>query len=531
MTVAHLYYVALSFLSGVLLTSFIFFTIPFLITLVLVATVLLIIFYSTLGKQRDTVFFWVALSILFFSVGGLRMEQATHKLNQTTLHNLVETEVILEGIVKEEPIKSETSLTFYVTLSDTVLMVRTDAYTSVNYGDVVQVSGKLTKPDDFETDLGRTFAYTKYLAVRGVVYQVELAKVKIISTGAGNIIVHQLFKFKEKFLNGLYGVLPEPASGLAAGLVLGVKDALGNDLEKVFRQAGIIHIVVLSGYNVMLVVIFVMLILKPFLSKHWRLWVGIISIILFALLVGLSATVVRACVMASLLLIMETFGRTYIILRGLILSAVGMLLINPLLLAFDIGFQLSFLATLGLILIAPWLEEKFSKIPNPYEMRNFLIATIATQLAVLPLLLFQIGEVSLVAIVVNVLVLPLVAVVMLLILGVGLASMFLPTLATFIGYGAYALLMYIINIATLFAGLPFASVKVPAFPWWVMIFMYVGLFIWYWRLQKNQKDIDVVTETDLLAGWEIVEDIEEDNEIKTGETKKFSPADIPIFFR
>ena len=523
MTIAHFYCAALSFLLGILFTSFIPLTLSFLVTLFLIAAVLLVLVHHTKSEEINWSFFWLGLGLLFFTFGGLRVEQAMYTIQTTSLHELVGTEVVLEGVLRQEPIKSETATTLYVTLPDSILLVRTDVYADIKYGDVVSIKGELTRPEDFETDLGRTFAYTKYLAARGVLYQVEFAQVEVVRSGEGNVIVHNLLNFKENFLNSVYGVLPEPAAGLAAGLVLGVKGALDKELETVFRQAGIIHIVVLSGYNVMLVVVFVMFLLKHFLSKRFRLWAGLSAIILFALLVGLGATVIRASVMAALLLIMETLGRTYIILRGLLLAAVGMLLLNPLLLAFDIGFQLSFLATLGLILVAPWLETKLAKVPNPYEVRGFLVATIATQLAVLPLLLFQMGEVSIVSVVVNVLVLPLVPVAMLFTLLVGLSGLWLPVLAEVFGAAAYTVLMYIIGVATWFADMPYASVAVPSFPWWVMILMYLGGALWYWRLQTR---IEVMPESNLVSDWEIVEesDVETTANTKAGEPHKDSPA-------
>lgn len=533
MTIAHFYCAALSFLLGVLFTSFVPLTLPFLTTVCVIAGALLVLVHVTKPEGVNWFFFWLGLGLLFFSLGGMRVEQSVYTLNQTMLHEAVGTEVVLEGLVREEPVQSETATTLYVTLSDTTLLVRTDVYADVQYGDLIRVTGTLTRPEDFETDLGRTFAYTKYLAARGVLYQVEFAGVEVVAAGEGNPAIHHLLAFKKTFLGSVYGVLPEPAAGLAAGLVLGVKGALGEELETIFRQAGIIHIVVLSGYNVMLVVIFVMFLLKYFLNKRWRLWVGLVAILLFALLVGLSATVVRASVMAALLLLMDTLGRTYIILRGLLVAAIGMLLLNPLLLAFDIGFQLSFLATLGLILIAPWFETKLAKVPNPFEVRNFLVATIATQLAVLPLLLFQIGEVSLVSVVVNVLVLPLVPVAMLLTLLVGLAGLWLPSLATLFGFGAYAILAYIIGIATWFSGLPFAAAAVPSFPWWVMVLLYVGGGVWYWRRQVR---VGVLPVSDAVADWEIVEEVElvpvvVQSKTKAGESQEDSPATIPIFFR
>lgn len=531
MTIAHFYCAALSFLVGVLFTSFIPLTLPFLTLCVFVATILLLLVRLTPKEKVIPLYFWMALSFLFFALGGFRVEHSLYSLEQTVLHQDVNKEIVLEGLVKQEPVVSTKAKTLYVKTTDSIVLVRTDVHFAVAYGDLVRVSGVLSQPKDFQTDLGREFAYTKYLQARGVLYQVDYAEIQILKSNQGNQVISQLLKFKEKFISVIREYLPEPASGLATGLVLGVKGALGEDLEAAFRQSGIIHIVVLSGYNVMLVVIFVLFILKRFLGKRGQLYFGLLAILAFALLVGLSATVVRASLMAALLLIMSTVGRIYIILRGLLLVAVTMLLFNPLLLAYDIGFQLSFLATLGLILIAPWLESKLANLPNPYDAKSFLIATIATQIMVLPLLLYQIGEVSLVAVVVNVIVLPVVPVVMLLILLLGMAGLWLPVIAPVISFCAYLLLMYIIGVANWFSSLPYAALAVPAFPWWIMLSMYLVGFWWYFKYLKGGEGEAI--EMDSLAGWTIVEDeaITPSQNIKEVESKTDSTSDTPIFFR
>ena len=188
--------------------------------------------------------------------------------------------------------------------------------------------------------------------------------------------------------------LPEPEVSLGAGLLLGVKQALGTDLEADFRTAGIIHIVVLSGYNLMLVGIFISFLLSFFLSQRPRLICSMVAIVIFAILVGLSATVVRATIMALLMLFAGTSGKRYLVLRALMFAGLVMLLINPLLLVHDVGFQLSFMATLGLIVIAPLLQDKLASLPWQRVIKEYLLPTLATQIMVLPILLYQIGQFS-----------------------------------------------------------------------------------------------------------------------------------------
>lgn len=463
-----------------------------------------------------------SLALLFFGLGVLRMETAMWQVSDTLP---VDEEVEIIGTIVRYPELREKNIHAYVRLqsvnlmpTDEVVLAYIDRNYAVAYGTTVTLRGSLQQPEAFETDLGRTFAYPEYLRAQGVslvMYYPEMTTAAQSEAGLGV----WLFRFKDWFKKAVEQVIPEPAVGLGEGLLLGEKSGLGGRLEEVFRRTGIIHIVVLSGYNVMLVVVFVMTMLSYLFGKRVRIVFGLVAILAFAVLVGLSATVVRASIMAALLLVSQATGQTYAVLRALFLAALLMVLWNPYLVAFDPGFQLSFVATLGLILLAPKLEERLTVVPEIIGLRSFLVATLATQFFVLPLLLYQIGEVSLVSVIVNVLVLPMVPVAMLLTFLAGLTTLLSETLALFVGYVAYLSLQYILMVATWFSTLPFASYSVPPFGFGWVIFGYGVLGAIVWRLHVSKK------EEDTLAGWVIVEETED------GSALRADPSRESIFFR
>jgi competence protein ComEC len=296
-------------------------------------------------------------------------------------------------------------------------------------------------------------------------------------------------------------------------LLLGVKTGLGEEYEAAFRETGIIHIVVLSGYNIALVIAFVLYALAFCMPLRGRLVCGLIAIVCFALLVGLSATVVRASIMAALLLCAQLIGRTYDVVRALLLAGVLMLVHNPFLLVYDVGFQLSFMATLGLIVLAPWIEERLARVPTIFNVREYVTATIAAQVFVTPLLLYHIGQFSVVALLVNVLVLPMVPVAMLLTFCTGMIGFVSTSLAEIVAYPTYLTLSYIIYIADWFASVPFASFIVPTFSFWWVVGVYVCFAsVWYWYMrvyrpgyvQKLYEERDSVTPQ--VRAWTIVEE-------------------------
>lgn len=447
--------------------------------------------------------FTLSLACFCISLGLLRTDFAQQRLNQSPLEQSLGQSVNLVGVVEREPEKRETSTHLYVTVDDDVLLVTTDRHAGVLYGDEVRIKGVLEQPKSFTTELGREFNYPGYLLAKGVEYKISFAEVEVLAASKGNPVINFLLVQKHRLMDGIEQVLQEPQAGLGEGLLLGVKQALGKELEEAFRTTGIIHIVVLSGYNVMLVVAFITFLFSFFLPRRARLFAGIVAIILFALIVGLSATVVRACIMASLLLIAQAYGRTYDVTRSLLFAGVVMVAIHPFLLVYDIGFQFSFMATVGLLLVAPRFEQLLVEGVPSIGVKEFFVATVATQIAVLPLLLYYIGEVSLIAVVVNVFVLPVVPAAMLTTFLAGIVALVSIPLALPIAFVAHSILLYITTVATFFATIPFATVGVSSVTvLWVFV-LYAGMGgVLIWLAHKTQA-----TPT-LTKGWIIEEEKE-----------------------
>lgn len=518
------YIILISFLLGVALATLLGASLPTVTWFCLIAFGLMVVGSRRSEVPTSTAIITLSLATLALALGMLRFEMASWQFGHSALEQYVGQEISVVGEVVKEPEVKEQTNKLYVKTGEGIILISADKYTSVAYGDEVLVQGTLKKPEAFDTELGRTFNYPAYLLVRGVEYQISFAEITVESHGHGSPFLAALFNLKHTLMRSIESVLQEPYAGLGQGLLLGVKQAIGEDLESAFRTSGIIHIVVLSGHNVMIVVTFVLLLLSFFLAKRARIIVGLGAIVCFALLVGLSATVVRASIMASLLLFADFIGRRYDLTRALLFAGAVMVFLNPYLLIYDVGFQLSFMATLGLILVAPMFESFITDGFAKLTVKDFLISTIATQIAVLPLLIYHIGEVSLVAVAVNVLVLPIVPFTMLLTFLSGLIALVSVPLALPISFLAYLTLRYIIEIATFFASLPLASFVIPPISAWWMLVMYVLLAYVVYRfktgpVEKNETDDWIIEEEEELS--------------KTGATQNVAPAqpELPIFFR
>lgn len=363
---------------------------------------------------------------------------------------------------------------------NTRVLIRSPLYGTYEYGDIVHVRGKMKIPEDFETDYSRTFEYRNYLRKDDIFYTMSFVQLKILEKKETTGLYKNLLQFKNSFLSSLNKNIPHPESALAGGILLGVKQSLGKNIEKVFVDTGLIHIVVLSGFNVVIIVKFFEYILGFFLSRKYIFWPTVIAIILFVLLVGAQPPVLRASIMGIIGLLAFQKGSRYDIVRALIFAGLIMVAINPRILLWDVSFQLSFLATLGLIFLSPVVERWFRWIASKklLPLKEALVATVCAQIAVLPFLLWKIGLLSTIAPLANALVIPFIAPAMAASFVVGLVGMFSGILASIVAVPTTLLLSGVVNLASLLASLPFATFEIVQFPLWFMFLCYAGIITW-----------------------------------------------------
>lgn len=533
-----LYTIVAGFLGGIGAMSLITISYKVLVVILLVSLVIAMVG----ARTRSVRALLISVLLLAGVCGAVRFDSVAWHTHSEIFFPYVGSEVTLTGIVVREPEHRARTTHVYLmvrTINDLPATGQVLAYVDrtavVSYGDVLTLSGELDRPESFETDLGRTFNYPDYLSARGVWNVLYYPQLTVHDSGQGNYFVQKLLLLKHGFIQKIELLLPEPQVGLGEGLLLGVPSALGESWEAAFRRTGIIHIVVLSGYNIMLVVVFVMAVVSYVCGIRGRMIFGVAAIIAFAVIVGLSATVVRASIMAGLVLFARGFGQSYQVMRALWLAAGLMVAMNPYLLLFDPGFQLSFLATFGLLLLGTPLATRLTYVPTQFGIREICTATIATQIFVLPFLLYQIGEFSVVAVLVNILVLPMVPVAMLLTFLTGVIAVVLPVMVMPVTYLTYAALSYILYVAAWFSTLPFASFVVPVFPLWAMLVSYGVIGCGAWYITQRDGKAAVVRNSKTLSDWVIETESENSLQEKGGavhtEVSPVATEKIPIFFR
>lgn len=353
-----------------------------------------------------------------------------------------------------------------------------------HYGDEVTFRGKLTKPENFTTDTGKEFDYINYLKKDGIFYLVNYPEITVLSQGGGNPVKRVLFSFKENFLEKINFTIPEPESLLMGGLILGEKAAFSQELRDQFVDTGTIHIVALSGYNITIVAEWVMR-LFSFLPFLFSIYVGIFAIFLFVLMTGGASTAIRAGIMAVLALIARATSRNYDIGRALLLAGVLMIAINPMILRYDVSFQLSFIATVAVIYLSPKMEKYFTWVTKRFGLRDVVSVTFSAYVFVLPFILYKMGNLSLVALPANILVLPLIPFTMLLGFLTGFVGLFSYFLSVPVGFVSYLFLHYELGVIDFLAKIPFASLTIPNFPLFLTIAIY--LYFIYRLFGRNIK--------------------------------------------
>lgn len=388
----------------------------------------------------------------------------------------------VEGIISDAPdvrLKNQ-HLIFTPTGQETDILLIIPKDIEFFYGDKIKVTGILEEPENFITTSGKEFNYKGYLANQNIYFIINNAEIEINSHNNGNFLKSYLFKIRNLFVKNIGKVILPPESDLAGGLILGVRGGFDTDTRDEFISTGTIHIIALSGYNVTIVAEWIMKIFKIFFSQFISIVLGIIVIILFILMAGASSTSIRAGIMAVIALFARMTGRNYDAGRALYIAALLMIAYDPRVLV-DISFQLSFFATFGVLFITPKVINWIAFIPIKFGLREIVATTIAASIAVLPILIYSTGILSLVSLPANILILSFIPATMFFVFMVGILGFIGPILSIPFGYISHLFLSYILGTIHFFAALPFASVIIPSFSIIFVILIYMIMIYFVFR--------------------------------------------------
>lgn len=378
------------------------------------------------------------------------------------------------------------------------------------YGDRLELWGEPTTPPEAEE-----FSYRAYLARRGIYSLFSYPSAVKTGSGAGSPLLKGIYGLRERAYLTLNRIFPQPEAALLAGILLGLERDLPDDLERAFQDTGTAHIIAISGFNMAVLSALFVGLFRRFFRRGWAALLAAAAISFYTLLVGANPAVVRAAIMGSLALFGRLIGRSSAGLTPLAFSAAVMCLFDPHL-PWDVSFQLSFTATLGLVLYAEPLQTSFedwaarrwnpvvaSRLAGPVS--EYILFTLAAQVTTLPVTLVHFQRLSLSTLLANPLILPAQPLVMIL-GGIALiAGLILPVLGQALGYLAWPLTAYTIRTVELLADIPSGVLAIGQLGAWSAWGYYALLFglILPWKplaaLRKKLKPAAVVAGLALLA--------------------------------
>ncbi|MBI5729137.1 MAG: ComEC/Rec2 family competence protein [Candidatus Magasanikbacteria bacterium] len=482
---------------------------------------------------NNSLYRFVGLCLLFFIFGAWRFLITVPDCSDpATLCFYNDKTVTIHGIIAEEPDR-RIEATYYTVAAENYqgrALVKMRNYPEYQYGERIAFACGLQAPKNQDDS---TFRYDKYLSRNGIWSVCSFPNVAAMPIQNERFtpsvfLMKPILKLKAAVSEQMNRLWPEPVASFVAGILYGSKSGLPKELSDNFSRTGITHIIAVSGFNITIIATVLMSVLITIgLWRRQAFWVVIVVIILFTIFSGLSSSAVRAAVMGIVVLTGQYLGRLSRMATVLIFTAALMMLGNPYVALWDAGFQLSFLATLGLVYVSPILLAIIPNLignpsPDSYlsssmdsrfrgndsamkvvnAIREPLISTLSAIIATTPLIMYQFGRLSLVAPLVNILVLWIIPWLMLFGFLALLASFVFFPLGQLIAWVGGIGLRYVILTATFFGRQSFSAINF-TLPWWGMVSLYVCLLI---VIQRSQPKNLPISQSPQTIGAENLED-------------------------
>ncbi len=508
-----LLWLSLAFIVGILFAGKV--TLSVLVWLILAGGLLIVFILLRILHLRlhisilPLLLFSPALLGVFF-LGAARYQAAIPRVDSHYIawYNDRDYELVVTGTLVSPPDERDTytNLRVNVTSLDAgdqtlqvhgLILARVLPGSDWHYGDVVRFRGHLQTPPKNED-----FSYQDYLSRQGIPSYMPDAAATLLPFTAGSPVLRVIYAFKDQAVSHVYRIFPEPEASLLAGILLGDDNGLSAELQQAYKNTGTAHIIAISGFNIAIIAgVFVFLFSRLFGRRKGAI-AAVIGIVLYTVMVGATPSVVRAAIMGGLAILAGQLGRRQNGLNTLAVTAAVMAVINPNTL-WDVGFQLSFAATLGLILYAQPLQDWFTRllarrlpigtaqsISAPISSAMFF--TLAAQLTTLPVMAWQFGRVSLVSLVANPFVLPVQPAVMVLSgLAVLLSFIYLP-LGQVVAWVAWPFAAYTDRAVEFFNHIPHGVIILGDFSSLFVVLFFGILFVLTFGGMRVKKAVRLV---------------------------------------
>lgn len=430
----------------------------FLVLTVLFLFLLSSIFFIWKNKLN---YFWVSCFLLASFMLGVFRFTTSEKENQ--YQKYFGTHIEIEGeIIKDVDVRPSLQLITFRpnNFNQNILLYIKNKHTYF-YGDKLWVRGVVSRPEPFNN-----FDYESYLNTKDTYALIQDANAIVLEKHQGNFVIEKILYFKSWVSKKLTKQISSPENQIVLGTLIGGKSGIPKSIQESFQVAGLSHILSVSGFNITLIVVALATPIYKITGRRFGFWILLIILFIFSLMAGFGASVIRASLMGLLLLIAGVSGRQYNVTPGVVIAGGVMVFLNPLILFHDVGFQLSFLATLGIVHFNAPLQWIFKNIPDDYSLKESAISSISALTATLPLIIYSFGSIHILSVVINTLTLPIVPLIM-----VAGALSLVPIIGIGFGYLASILVKYVILVTKLATILPYLSLPITFTP--------ILVFLWY----------------------------------------------------
>ena len=439
--------------------------------------------------SKKTVIPTLLVPFVFLSIlGGFRLENTIYKdFGENHITQFLDQKIEIEGKIITEVDERADNIKYTLEVDlineqkgeGKILFVH-QKYPRYEYGDVLAISGTLKTPSDEED-----FSYKNYLSRYEIYGILHYGKVEKIAHNPESEFLSWLYQQKQSFLDAINQKYREPESSFLAGLLIGARKGMGEEVTQNFQATGLSHIVAVSGSNIT-ILLAVIITLLGFLPRLAALAVSLISIVVFTVFVGMSAAVVRAAIMGIIGLMAVNLGRPQIPLMALLITVATMGYYQPKMLIYDVGLQLSVFAVIGVIWLVPLFPKFFQSLPEHFGVKEAVALTLAAQLTTLPVSLYHFQTFSLIAPLANLFVVPTIPFAMLF----GFLSLIpIPFISDIFALFTTFLLSVSLFFANFFSNIPFAYFENISASIWFIIAYCIALFGGMFWLTKKQSEL------------------------------------------
>jgi competence protein ComEC len=436
------------------------------------------------------------IMLAFFLLGYVEFMAAEHKRAESFV-GYHDEDVVIRGVVMSAPeikgeklscivrangIKKSGESSFKDTDGSVMLgTLYKGSELPFDYGSGITCGGRLTKPGGARNPGG--FDYDLYLAQKGAGASVFAYPDDISAEerAGGNFFVRLGLFIRKRIVDVIEKSLPRQQAGLLNGMLIGYREGLTDEMQEAFSDAGLLHVMAVSGANVAFLAAPLSFLLKLLRIRKRAANLIIIAFLnLFACVAGFEPSVLRAVSMACVLLLAAVIYREPDIYTTIAVSCIIMLVISPYML-FNIGFQLSYAATLGIVMLYGNISKVIRCRFIPGKAADVIAATLAAQIGVFPVTLIHFNKFSVISVIPNILAAPLLGIITVLGALMALLGQFTPVLSVLIGYLNNILLSTVLYITKWSASLSFASVRMVTPPIAAVIIYYsvVLYLLWY----------------------------------------------------